>query len=77
MIPVVRGTFGRPDLFILIFNDMMMDYFIIGMFSTLSLNSVFSQMADHLFAGMVSIVGGVVSSLAVAWLKRRWRQGRH
>jgi len=56
---------------------MMMDYFIIGMFSTLSLNSVFSQMADHLFAGMVSIVGGVVSSLAVAWLKRRWRQGRN
>ena len=49
-------------------------YFIIGMFLTLSFNSVLSQVADHLFAGVVSIVGGVVSSLAVAWVKRRWKQ---
>ncbi|WP_099291490.1 hypothetical protein [Butyricimonas sp. Marseille-P3923] len=43
----------------------------IGMFSTLSLNSVLSQMADHFFAGVVSIVGGVISSIVVARLKRR------
>lgn len=53
---------------------MMPDYFIIGMFSTLSLNSVFSRMADNLFAGLVSIAGGVISSLAVAWVKRRWER---
>lgn len=55
---------------------MMPDYFIIGMFSTLSLNSVFSQMADNLFAGLASIAGGVISSLAVAWVKRRWERKR-
>ncbi|MCB6974806.1 MULTISPECIES: hypothetical protein [Butyricimonas] len=49
-----------------------MNYFIIGMFSTLSFNSVLSQMADHLFAGVISIIGGIVSSVVVAWLKRRW-----
>ncbi|MBC5619954.1 MULTISPECIES: hypothetical protein [Butyricimonas] len=51
-----------------------MDYFVIGMFTTLSFNSVLSQVADHLFAGMVSIVGGIVSSIAVAWVKRRWKK---
>ncbi len=51
-----------------------MNYFMIGMFSTLSFNSVLSQMADHLFAGVVSIAGGIVSSIAVAWVKRRWEQ---
>ncbi len=51
-----------------------MNYFMIGMFSTLSLNSVLSQMADHFFAGIVSIVGGVISSIVVARVKRRWRR---
>ncbi|WP_303177956.1 hypothetical protein [uncultured Butyricimonas sp.] len=51
-----------------------MNYFMIGMFSTLSLNSVLSQMADHFFAGVVSIVGGVVSSIVVARVKRRWKR---
>ncbi len=56
----------------------MQHYFMIGMFSTLSFNSVLSQMADHLFAGVISIAGGIVSSIAVAWVKRRWeeRKGR-
>lgn len=51
-----------------------MDYFVIGMFLTLSFNSVLSQAADHLFAGIVSIAGGIVSSIAVAWVKRRWEE---
>ena len=51
----------------------MSSYFIIGMFSTLSFNAVLSQMADNLLAGVLSIIGGVISSLAVAWVKRRWR----
>ena len=49
----------------------MGNYFLIGMFSTLSFNAVLSQMADNLLAGVFSIVGGVISSLAVAWVKRR------
>ena len=49
-------------------------YLIIGMFSTLSFNAVLSQMADNLLAGVFSIIGGVVSSLAVAWVKRRWEK---
>lgn len=53
-----------------------MDYFIIGMFSTLSFNSVLSQVVDHFFAGVVSILGGIVCSIAVAWLKRRWEKGK-
>ena len=52
----------------------MIDYFIIGMFTTLSLNTVFSQVTDNLLAGVVSIVGGVISSIAVAWIKRRWER---
>ena len=39
------------------------------MFSTLSLNTLLTQVADHLLAGVVSVVGGVVSALAVAWVK--------
>ena len=50
----------------------MGNYFLIGMFSTLSFNAVLSQMADNLLAGVFSIVGGVISSLAVAWVKRWW-----
>ena len=52
----------------------MGSYFIIGMFSTFSFNAVLSQMADNLLAGVFSIIGGVVSSLAVAWVKRRWEK---
>jgi len=44
------------------------------MFSTLSFNAVLSQMADNLLAGVFSIIGGVVSSLAAAWAKRRWEK---
>ena len=51
----------------------MNNYFLIGMFSTLSLNTFLSQMADSLIAGVVSLLGGVLSSLIVAWLKSRWR----
>ena len=35
----------------------MGNYFLIGMFSTLSFNAVLSQMADNLLAGVFSIVG--------------------
>ena len=52
----------------------MGSHFIIGMFSTLSFNAVLSQMADNLLAGVLSIIGGVISSLAVAWVKRRWER---
>ena len=50
----------------------MGSYFVIGMFSPLSFHAVLSQMADNLLAGVLSVVGGVISSLAVAWVKRRW-----
>lgn len=46
-------------------------YFMIGMFLILSLNTLLTQVADHLLAGVVSVVGGG-SALAVAWVKRRW-----
>ena len=52
----------------------MGNYFLIGMFSTLSFNAVLSQMADNVLEGVFSIVGGVISSLAVAWVKRRWER---
>ena len=42
--------------------------------STLGFNAVLSRMADNLLAGVFSIVGGVISSLAVAWVKRRWER---
>ena len=51
----------------------MNNYFLIGMFSTLSLNTFLSQMADSLIAGVVSLLGGVLRSIIVAWLKSRWR----
>ena len=51
----------------------MNNYFLIGMFSTLSLNTFLSQMADSLIAGVVSLLGGVLSSIIVAGLKSRWR----
>ena len=52
----------------------MGNYFLIGMFSTLSFNAVLSQMADNLLVGVFSLVGGVISSLAVAWVKRWWEK---
>ena len=52
----------------------MGNYFLIGMFSTLSFNAVLSQMADNLLVGVFSIVGGGISSLAVAWVKRWWEK---
>ena len=54
----------------------MNNYFLIGMFSTLSLNTFLSQMADSLVAGVVSLLGGVLSSIIVAWLKSHWRTNR-
>lgn len=48
-------------------------YFLIGMFSTLSLNTFLTQVADSLVAGVVSLLGGVLSSIIVAWLRSRWR----
>ena len=52
----------------------MGSYFVLGMLSTLSFNAVLSQMADNLLAGVFSIIGGVISSIAVAWVKRRWER---
>ena len=51
-------------------------YFLIGMFSTLSLNTVLAQVSDSLLAGTVSLLGGVLSSIIVAWLKNRWHVKR-
>ena len=44
-------------------------YFLIGMFSTLSLNTFLTQVSD-------SLLGGVLSSIIVAWLKNRWHMKR-
>ena len=49
-----------------------MNYFLTGMFFTLSINTFLSQIADSLIAGTVSLLGGVLSSIIVAWLKRKW-----
>lgn len=53
---------------------MMSVYFFTGIFFTLSLNVFFSQLANDLVAGILSIVGGVISSVVVAWCKHRWDQ---
>ena len=50
----------------------MQFYFVIGMFSTLGLNTLLGQVVDQLAAGLVSVVGGMASAAVVAWLKRRW-----
>ena len=50
----------------------MQFYFVIGMFSTLGLNTLLGQVVDQLVAGLVSVVGGMASAAVVAWLKRRW-----
>ena len=46
-------------------------YFFTGIFFTLGFNAFLSQVADHFIAGMLSIVGGVISSVVVAWFKER------
>ena len=51
-------------------------YFLIVMFSTLSLNTFLTQVSDSLLAGTVSLLGGVFSSIIVAWLKNRWHVKR-
>ena len=51
-------------------------YFLIGMFSTLSLNTFLTQVSDSLLAGSVSLLGGVLSSIIVARLKNRWHMKR-
>lgn len=56
---------------------MMSAYFFTGIFFTLSLNAFFSQVAHDLTAGILSIVGGVISSVVVAWCKRRWDQRQY
>jgi len=38
------------------------------------LNAFFTQLANDFVAGVLSIVGGVISSVVVAWCKRRWEQ---
>ncbi|WP_270595442.1 MULTISPECIES: hypothetical protein [Butyricimonas] len=53
---------------------MMSLYFFTGIFFTLSLNAFFAQLANDFVAGVLSIVGGVISSVVVAWCKRRWEQ---
>lgn len=54
------------------FKVMMSLYFFTGIFFTLSLNAFFTQLANDFVAGVLSIVGGVISSVVVAWCKRRW-----
>ena len=56
------------------FKVMMSLYFFTGIFFTLSLNAFFTQLANDFVAGVLSIVGGVISSVVVAWCKRRWEQ---
>ena len=41
-------------------------YFFTGIFFTLSLNAFFTQLANDFVAGVLSIVGGVISSVVVA-----------
>ena len=53
---------------------MMSVYFFTGIFFTLGFNAFLSQVADDLVTGVLSIVGGVISSVVVAWCKRRWEQ---
>ena len=49
-------------------------YFFIGTLSTMSLNSLLSQLSDTLFTNLISLLGGVLSAMAVAWLRRRWER---
>lgn len=51
-----------------------MAYFLFGMCLTLGLNSWLTQIADHLVAALISILGGMASAIAVAWVKHRWER---
>ena len=55
---------------------MMSVYFFTGIFFTLGFNAFLSQVADDFVTGVLSIVGGVISSVVVAWCKNRWERKR-
>ena len=55
---------------------MMSVYFFTGIFFTLGFNAFLSQVADDFVTGVLSIVGGVISSVVVAWCKYRWDKRR-
>ena len=59
-----------------LFDGMMSVYFFTGIFFTLGFNAFFSQVVDDFVTGVLSIVGGVISSVVVAWCKNRWEQKR-
>ena len=45
----------------------MQMYFVIGMFSTLSLNSMLEVVGDHLLSGVLSMVLNICISFTVPW----------
>lgn len=54
-------------------------HFVIGVFSTFCINVSFVQMgsvsvSEAMLSHVVSIVGGVLSAVVVAWLRERWRK---
>ena len=49
-------------------------YFILGTGITLGLNSWIGNFAEDFWAGVVSILGGVAGSMAVAWLRHKWEK---
>lgn len=55
---------------------MMSVYFFTGIFFTLGFNAFLSQVAGDFVTGVLSIVGGVISSVVVAWCKNRWERKR-
>ena len=55
-----------------LFDGMISVYFFTGIFFTLGFNAFLSQVADDFVTGELSIVGGVISSVVVAWCKNRW-----
>lgn len=59
-----------------LFDGMISVYFFTGIFFTLGFNAFLSQVADDFVTGMLSIVGGVISSVVVAWCKDRWERKR-
>mgnify|MGYP006948897190 FL=1 len=59
-----------------LFDGMMGVYFFTGIFFTLEFNAFLSQVADDFVTGVLSIVGGVISSVVVAWCKNRWERKR-
>ncbi|MEY8593435.1 hypothetical protein AALK14_18525 [Butyricimonas hominis] len=52
-------------------------HFVVGLFSTYCINVSFVRMGcvsitDAMLSHVVSIVGGVLSAVVVAWLRERW-----